>query len=255
MAREDQWRSEGLFIVPHRPNYFMPVSYNPNPNEKPFPPGTPLLDIETKFQFSMKMCLFEKLGTYDIRTYLAYTQVSFWQAYNRQKSSLFRETDYEPELFLQFPSLGKIGSWTNRYNRFGYDHQSNGEADPISRSWNRLVAEFVIDHKNSMISIRPWYRLNGPPENDSNPNMWKYYGYGELRGAIKMWKTQEFSLLFRNNFRIPENKGAVELGWSFPLLKTMKGFLQYFNGYGESLIDHDVPVSRVSVGVSFSDWL
>jgi phospholipase A1 len=79
-------------------------------------------------------------------------------------------------------------------------------------------------------------------------------GYGELRSALKL-RAHEVSLLFRNNLKADGNKGAVELGWAFPLIRSMKGFVQYFNGYGDSLLDYNIPVSRVSVGVTFSDWL
>jgi phospholipase A1 len=256
MAKEERWKGEGLFLLPHRPNYFMPVSYNPHPNNAVYPMGSaPLKDIETKFQLSVKVPVADHLFNTDMQAVLAYTQVSYWQAYNKQKSALFRDTDYEPEFFLQRKASTKIGPLTSRINRLGYDHQSNGLSDPLSRSWNRLYMEFVLDTANTMISIKPWFRIAGPAEEDSNPDMWKYYGYGELRAAVKFWKSNEASLMFRNNLRIPDNKGAIELGWAFPLLRSMKGFIQYFNGYGESLIDYNTPVSRISAGVSFSDWL
>ncbi len=256
IAKEERLKQVGYFILPHRPNYLMPLSYNPHPNNEPFAPETqPLDEIETKFQISVKVPLAERLFTVPIQTYIAYTQVSFWQTYNDQKSSLFRNTDYEPEFFFQSNATWKISGLTNRYSRLGFTHQSNGQATPISRSWNRIYAEFVLDYGPSMISIKPWFRIIGPAEEDTNPDMWKYYGYGELRGAVKVWGKQEFSLLFRNNLDFHDNKGAVELGWSFPLIRSMNGFVQYFNGYGESLLDYNVPVSRVSVGVSFSGWL
>jgi phospholipase A1 len=256
IARESRWKADGLWILPHRPNYFMPMSYNPHPNDAPFSAtAEPLGDVETKFQFSMKVPVVEHLFQYDIATVFAYTQVSYWQTYNQHDSSLFRETDYEPEVFLQFNTLHRLGPVTNRYSRLGYDHQSNGQQDPNSRSWNRMYAEFIFDKGPGMFSIKPWFRIPGPAEKDSNPAMAKYYGYGELRGALKVFQRQELSLLFRNNLRIPENKGAIELGWAFPLIGGIKGFVQYFNGYGESLLDYNVPASRISVGFAVSDWL
>jgi phospholipase A1 len=255
IAREEKWKEDGLFILPHRPTYFMPFSYNPNPNAAPFPASTTLEDVETKYQLSFKIPLMDRLFGFAIQPVVAYTQVSYWQTYNHHNSSLFRETDYEPEFFLQFNSKHTWGPMTNRFNRVGYVHQSNGQADPNSRSWNRLYAEFFLDKGPGMISIKPWFRLTGRSSSDTNPNMEKYYGYGELRAAVKVFRSQELSLLFRNNLRSPENKGAVELGWSIPILRRVNGFVQYFNGYGESLLDYNVPASRVSVGFSFSNWL
>jgi phospholipase A1 len=253
MAKEARWKEAGLFLLPHRPNYALPLSYNGQPNTAPFPAGTDLEKYETKFQISLKVPIIEHLSKLDIAMVGAYTQASYWQTYSND-SSFFRDNDYEPEFFLQSNQAIPMGSWAERFTRLGFAHQSNGESGSLSRSWNRLYLEFVFDHANSMISFKPWYRLTGDAANDTNPDLWKYMGYGELRGAQKLGN-HELSLLFRNNLMTHDNKGAVELGWAFPLIRPMKGFIQYFNGYGDCLIDYNAPVSRISAGVSFSDWL
>ena len=61
--------------------------------------------------------------------------------------------------------------------------------------------------------------------------------------------------MVRNNLKAGEMKGAVELGWSFPLHNKLKGYVQYHNGYAESLLDYDEINRRVCVGVMLSDWL
>ena len=61
------------------------------------------------------------------------------------------------------------------------------------------------------------------------------------------------TLMERNNLT-SDSKGAVELDYSFPLYGKVKGYVQYFYGYGESLIDYDARTNRVSAGVAISDW-
>lgn len=34
-------------------------------------------------------------------------------------------------------------------------------------------------------------------------------------------------------------KGAVQLGWAFPLAEHLHGYVQYFSGYGYTLIDYN----------------
>jgi phospholipase A1 len=66
-----------------------------------------------------------------------------------------------------------------------------------------------------------------------------------------------FSAMSRNNLESGFSRGAVELTWSFPLgnYPFLKGYIQYFNGYGESLIDYDNHVNKIGIGFALTDWL
>ena len=61
----------------------------------------------------------------------------------------------------------------------------------------------------------------------------------------------------RNNIESGFSKGAIELGASCHLgvTENLKLYIQYFSGYGESLIDYNHYVSRLGVGIMLSDWL
>lgn len=251
-------------LLPYKPIYILPFSHNKHPNKDPlFSPSTindSLDHTEIKYQLSMQVPLALELFGDNGDLILAYTQASWWQAYNNDISSPFRETNYEPELFLDFRNSSEILGFTNSHIQLGLNHQSNGRGGDLSRSWNRLFANFIFEKDNWLVSIKPWWRIPedeksyiGDPSGDDNPDIEAYMGYGEL---LTMYRegNHTVSMLLRNNLR-SDNKGAVQLDWSFPVSRRLRGHVQYFNGYGESLIDYNVSSDRFSVGVEFTDWL
>ena len=88
---------------------------------------------------------------------------------------------------------------------------------------------------------------------DDNPDITDYCGYGKL-SALYRWRGNTFSGSVRGNLRT--GKGAVEAGWfSPPLLGPLRGYVQVFSGYGESLIDYNWNQTTIGVGVALSDGL
>jgi len=257
LKKEGATHENAFVITPHKPNYILPVAYK-KPNTRPYQnmTGEKIDYVEVKFQLSYKIQLFARQLKKYGNLYFAYTNQSYWQAYNSNDSSPFRETNHEPEAFFAVPVDWKILGFRNRLIAFGIDHQSNGQSGDLSRSWNRVYTSFIFEKGNLYFSIKPWYRIPESKDNDDNPDISDYMGYGEFRAFYKKGE-QLFGLLLRNNLDLSANKGAVQLDWSFPLpgSERVKGYLQYFNGYGESLIDYNASSNRIGLGFLLTDWL
>lgn len=265
----EKGKSTFFMLRPYRPNYFLPVAYNSSPNRGTnleFDPNSKAQYNEAKFQFSFKVKPWSKdiegvefLKGIDV--WFAYTQLTFWQLYNSTFSSPFRDTNYEPEMLVNFRTDINIPGFDDFKMRFvnvGLSHQSNGRSAPLSRGWNRVVANAGLEKGNFNLLLKTWYRIPEDENKDDNPDISRYMGYGELWG-IYYWKHNRFAAMLRNNLR-HDNRGAVQLDWSIPLslvwdkLDKFSVYLQYFNGYGESLLDYNTSVNRISAGFMLVDW-
>ncbi len=252
-------------ITPHNVNYILPVTYNSTPNMKPFADKVSegdgeVDDIEAKFQISFKFPLMYNVFGDNGHLFFAYTNQSYWQVYNKDISSPFRETNHTPELFMVFNNDWQIGPLTNSLIALGAVHQSNGQSGSLSRSWNRLYGSMVFDRGPFAMEAKVWWRI---PEDekkdptdargDDNPDILDYMGYFEINSAYGIDK-HRFSMMLRNNLQ-KTNRGAVELTWSYPIAGNLRLYAQYFNGYGESMIDYNAHTNRFGIGVSINDLL
>jgi phospholipase A1 len=241
-------------ITPHRPTYILPLSYNDNPNNAPYA-GMPLEveNNEIKMQFSFRVPLVRELLFENGMLSFGYTQQSYWQAYNGNYSAPFRENNYEPEILLSFNGKYSLGNFHGRLITLSLNHQSNGQSEPLSRSWNRVMLDFVLEHEGTYLSIKPWWRVPEDEVEDDNPDIEHYMGNFELRVLRKMGG-HSLGMMVRNNFD-SDNKGALQVDYTFPLNKRLRGYLQLFNGHGESLIDYNHYSRSIGIGVMLTDWL
>ncbi|MDI5893190.1 phospholipase A [Halomonas rhizosphaerae] len=241
-------------ITTHRRNYWFPLSYNASTNDEIFRNITDRSSpdrAEMKFQFSAKFNLVEDLfGDYGGDLHFAYTQRSWWQAFNADASSPFRETNYEPEVFIDFENRWSLLGWTNINNRLAFNHQSNGRSDPLSRSWNRLILESTIVNDDWALTLAPHWRIPESEEEDDNPDIHKYLGYGDITLAHRLNGDNELSLMLRGN--PSDSRMGTQVDYSWPLFGSIRGHVQYYYGYGESLIDYDRRNHRLSLGFSLN---
>jgi len=243
-------------ITSHRSNYALVFSYNVWPNEAPLQqvdPAMTLLKPEFKFQLSFKIKVWEDLFGGPVDLWFGYTQRSFWQFYALSNSSPFRETNYEPEVLFNVRTRFSVFGLKARFIQLGLNHQSNGRTRPLSRTWDRIVVNVGLERGALSLLLKGWYHIPHSFEETKNPRIDDYMGFGEAWGFYVL-KKHRLAVMLRNNLDLRENYGAVKLEWSFPLFGRIAGDVQWFYGYGESLIDHDHLVSRLGIGFILSDW-
>jgi len=252
-----QWEQESsrnpFSITTHRTNYLFPVSYNTNQDANNFREVTDASgpnNNEVKFQFSAKFNLAEDIFGNVGDVYFAYTQRSWWQAYNTDASSPFRETNYEPEVFIDFDSAWSALGWVNTRNRIAFNHQSNGRSDPLSRSWNRVYLESTFQSGDWALTLAPHWRVPESESDDNNPDIERFVGYGDIRLAKRLQNNHEFAGQLRGNPSTGNYGTQVDYSW--PAFNGVRAHVQYYYGYGESMIDYDNRVHRLSLGFSLN---
>lgn len=251
-------------LLPHKPNYLLPVTFA-NISKRPYggdPKAEKYQDTEAKFQISLKYLAVEDLMWDGLDVQVAFTVESYWQAYNGEISAPFRETNYEPEIIFNYSQPWSLLGLPVEQTYLSLNHQSNGQTGDLSRSWNRIIGGLVFAQSaNVTWGVRTWWRIPeedkltpDDPDGDDNPYIERYMGYGEIAGLWNISDNNTLEVLFRNNLR-SDNKGAVQVGWTFPITRHLRGYIEYFNGYGESLIYYNQHTQRLGIGVKLTNWL
>lgn len=255
-----QAEKRGTFrLMPHRANFLLPVHYTTRINSTPSSPAPgrtvplelPLDATEAKFQLSFKVKAWENVFGDNGDLWLAYTQQSYWQPYNGKVSSPFRETNYEPELIFSLRTDATVLGWRWQLLNLGFVHQSNGRPLPLSRSWNRVYAQFGLERGAFTLMARPWYRLPETGASNDNPDIRDFAGSGDIRLAYTKGG-HVLSVLGR--YSAEGGHGGLQAEWAFPASGSLKGYVQLTSGYGASLIDYNHAQTTVGVGVLLLPW-
>jgi phospholipase A1 len=223
---------------------------------------------QVKFQFSFKYDLWPSRGRHTI--YLAYTQKSLWDVY--EKSAPFRESNYAPEIFYAHyhsDSHTQPNPGCDLFSeQLGVDHESNGEANDASRSWNRVFAELDATCYGKpifgLVGLRVWYPI-GTAE---NPTIAKTQGYGEVSAGVgvdddALHMNGLLTVAVRKGMSKDLGKGSVvvDARWR-PTYQRLLGkawkfapyvWFQFFAGYGETLATYDSSTTSARLGFGFTD--
>ncbi|HET7791940.1 MAG TPA: phospholipase A, partial [Rhizobacter sp.] len=247
-------------LLGYRSNFIAPlhatsqVNRNPqSPTQAPVPKPN-YRNVEAKFQISLRTKVLQDVLLPGGDVWLAFSEVAMWQIWNGTDSKPFRNTDYEPEGMYILPTAEGLrdlpGGWKWRYTQFGIAHQSNGQSDPLSRSWNRAYLGAGIERGDWSLNARFNQRFDEPYERDNNPDLVDYRGHFEFDlswapGAATAW------LQIR-----PASKGtSLQFEWSYPVFRDqpngVRWFVQAFSGYGETLTDYNFRQNSIGFGLSF----
>lgn len=255
----DTTQKKGTFrLVSYKPIYVTAGRISSNPNEQPTSENPrysatereEFNPVEVKFQLSFKTKILQGLLWNKGDIWIGYTQKAHWQVYNKKISRAFREINYEPEIIFKYPI--KISAFNGEFKSVGLslNHQSNGRDIPLSRSWNRIIFHIGYEIDNWIITLNPWIRSSD--KDDENPNITKYIGNGEVNVSYS-YNRHEFYAIGTH----PINQlkgGSLQLNYVFPMKGHLRGHVQFFNGYGETLIDYNHKQTTIGIGVSFANW-
>lgn len=218
----------------HEPNYFLA-------GDRP----------TARFQLSFKYRVFNPESEFASRhpwissTRIGFTQTSLWDIGGKSKP--FTDSSYKPEVFwsrdrldsIRIPGVRQFGL------EAGLQHESNGRSGADSRSLNVLYVRPVLvlgDPEKFHWRVMP--RLTTYVfDLEDNPDIADYRGHGDLRVVAGRIDALEVSALVRVGDGF--DRGSLQLDATYPLHALSGGLfdsylqLQYFNGYGESLLGYD----------------
>ncbi|CAB3665083.1 MAG: phospholipase A [Achromobacter sp.] len=199
-----------------------------------------------RFQISAKYRLFSPSGnrpaTWGENFYLGYTQTSLWDL--QGDSMPFIDTTFNPSLFWLSDNMwqSENQSWRLGMNT-GVEHNSNGKAGDDSRSVNDAYIQPQFN-----------YRFDGGSTLTFAPKVKAYFGvasensdYADYAGRVDWnlrWAQDNGAVVSAMYRQGDQRRRTTQLDFAWPLQRTwlnMNGYLhlQYFNGYGETLLGYN----------------
>jgi phospholipase A1 len=207
---------------------------------------------DAKFQVSVRQRLFKSLLPFNTVLFLTYTQKSFWNVYT--KSSPFKDSNYNPGLAFIKPVFykGRLRGTAV----IALEHESNGKDGIDSRGWNYLVVSGVYFF-NPCFSLQTklWagFLDRGEPEPDGggNPDLYKYRGYGLVTFNYRSLKDKfRVSAVVNPRNKIGRFNTRLELSVKLNSKANQYFFIQWYNGYGEGLLEYNRYGSMLRAGIA-----
>ena len=210
---------------------------------------------DVKFQISIAQRLTKSTLPWNTYLFLTYSQKCFWNVF--EESMPMRDLNFNPGI-----GLGKLLIVKDRLigkMMLLVEHESNGRDGEDSRSWNKisLSASIFVDPQ-FMVHGKVWIPII---DGQNNKDILKYSGIHQT-GIQVTSKNKRFgmaiTLVKRQGFNLNFNT-IIELNYKLFKKDNQYLFLQYYNGYGENLLDYNKFHSRLRAGIVikpafFSDY-
>ena len=257
----DDADKRGTFVVrTYQPNFLLPAHYSTNINRAPTSPTHPdggtfpqYRQTEAELQVSLRAKALQDFLLPHADLWLSYTQQSIWQLWNGQDSAPFRSSDYQPEAMYVVPIPDKMGDlggdWRWRMMQLGFAHESNGEGDPLSRSWNYAYLGTAFTHGDIALRGRYNWRVYESGVDD-NPGITNYIGNTELSASWLPGETT-MQLTARTSFK-SWDRGSLKFEWTRPVWSAkpdgLRWYVQLFSGYGETMLDYNHRQNSIGLG-------
>ena len=221
----------------YKDNYFIfgpPIGYKPTKE-----------NTNIKFQISISQKLTRSTLPFGTYLYLFYTQKVFWNVL--ENSMPMTDLNFNPgvglakPLFVKNRFIGKVF--------FILEHESNGRDGDASRSWNKVSfgANIMID-PNLMVNGKVWIPI---VDGGYNRDILDYSGIYQV-GMQFFSKNRRFNgsinLTKRRGWNLNYNT-TIELAYRLWARDNKFLFLQYYNGYGEGLLEYNKFHSQLRVGI------
>lgn len=237
----------GPYFTLFKDNYFLVgTSINQVPSRT---------NSDVKFQISISQRLTKSTLPFNTYLFLMYTQKCFWNVF--EESLPMHDINFNPGIGLTRLIIVKdrlVGKAT-----LLLEHESNGRAGENSRSWNKisLGANIFID-PNFMVHGKFWIPII---DGGNNKDILNYCGIYQT-GITITSQSKRFSfsaiLVKRQGWNFNFNT-ILEANYRIFKKDNQSFFIQYYNGYGEGLLDYKQFHSRLRIGIvikpqHFSDY-
>lgn len=198
---------------------------------------------DVKVQLSIRQRLTQSILPFKTFLYLSLTQKICWDLY--RESAPFRDYNINPGI-----SLAKVIIRNNELKgvvSLALEHESNGEDSLKNRSWNMVsFSSSYFFNPRFKIDTKVWVPFWIAKENADIVSR-RGVGYMAIhyRSADeRLWLTAQVTPVHKfGNFNT-----LLEAAYKVGPRSNQYWFLQYYNGYGESMIDYDRYTSMIRVG-------